>query len=538
MTNIDVPYSKTFLKSLLEIQNDGPTFCPDDISGSSGIDICYTLMKNITSIPWQTDQAGGAGIQDCSTLSQGTFLFNNDQVETAKCCRGDVNKSCYDYLEDYSGNTNSNSNLLSLVFETDDYFTGIYDYNYEGSGNISGKICTTVPFKKKLPNFENFMNQLLKLMAGMLVTVLVATCAEFWLKYGESIDCIFYRSRCGNLNESNKASIIDYIFPDSICYYPYQKCLYEGSKLLGGTKQKGGAGDDNVKYGFNSKFQEYKANGAKCITIHDSKEVADSRIFPYNLADMANEYIGFEFLRKPAKAISFFAAFSNIVGRWFINGFLKKISILYQNHIQKNDILSSIIYIIAFFFSSLIFGFIFVVSIFGTFWMGVIASTTFGAFPEAFLKKALAKCKSGPENGPSYYKLFDFVSNLSVVFFPKEGEEPPGVGKRILNAIKNLFILLLLFPWNMFIWIIGLLSSLLCSFWQIITFIFFFFYVPLSNNLEFLDLVKNHGILLTLYFCSLVITASYTSLDIKTTYAMTGCLALAVFYYFLKYFGD
>ena len=538
MTNIDIPYSKTFLKSLLEIQNDGPQYCPDDISGSSEIDICYTLMKNITTRSWNTSSTGGGNIRDCSALSQGVFVLDNDDSKSAQCCKGDINKSCYEYLQDYSGNTNTDSQLLGAVFPKDDYFTGIYEYDYNGSGSLSGKICLTAPFKKKFPDFENFIRILLWGISAMLVTVLFATSAEFWLKYGESIDCIFYRSRCGNLNENNKSSIIDYIFPAHICYYPYQKCLYEDSKSIGGSNQRGGAGDNNIKYGFNSKFQEYKANGAKCITIHESKETANSRIFPYNLADMANDYIGLEFLRKPLKAISFFAAFSNIVGRWFINGFFKKLSVIYQDHIQSNDILNTIIYIILFFFSSIILIFIILSSVFGTFMAGTIASTTFGAMPEAFLKKALDKCKNGPEDGAKYYELFSLMSMMSVVFFPKDGEEPPGIGKRILNFFFNFIKCLLLFPWNMLIWVIGLITSLLCCFWQIITFVFFFFYVPLSNNLEFLDLIKSHGIFLTLYFCSIIITASSQSLDNTTTGVMGGCLALVAVYYLIKYFGN
>ena len=33
MTNIDIPYSKTFLKSLKIQESGSPSFCPDDISG-------------------------------------------------------------------------------------------------------------------------------------------------------------------------------------------------------------------------------------------------------------------------------------------------------------------------------------------------------------------------------------------------------------------------------------------------------------------------------------------------------------------------
>lgn len=534
MTNIDIPYSKTFLNSLLELDNQtNPQFCPD--MDNSGIDVCYNLMKNITTQSWQNGD--GKNIQDCSNLVEGSFMLNNDVPSAAKCCRGDVNKSCYQYIIESSGNTES-SDLLNFVFAQDDYFTGIYDYNYEGSGNVSGKICLTTPFKEKLPNFVNFTKQLFQLMAGMLITVLMATCTEFWFKYGHSIDCIFYRSKCGNLNENNKASIIDYIFPESLCYYPYQKCLYEDSKLSGGSKQKGGDTiGENVKYGFNSMFKEYKSNGAKCITIHDSKEMANHRIFPYNLADLANEYISYEIIRKPAKAISFYAAHSNIAGRWFINGFLKNLSVLYQDYIQKNDYLTTIIYILCFLFYFFIFGIINIFSILFTFMGGFLLSTARSISPPAFLKKILEKCKNGPENGHEYYQLYSALSSMSVVFFPKEGEEPPGIGKRFLNFLYNILKCLFIIPFNLIIVMIGLLTSLFCSFWQIISFIFYFFYVPLSNHLEFYDLVKNHGILLTLYFCSLVITASYNSLDIKTTYAMSGCFAFIVIYYFIKYSG-
>lgn len=522
MTNIEAPYSRSFLNSLLDIS---PQTCPD----ISDIDTCFNLMKNI-SVNW----APSDEYKDCSSLEQNEFGLTIDNPQMAKCCRGEKSKSCFQYLSDCSGCDGNDSNLLNLVFQQDDYFTGIYDYGTDPSG-IKGKICLTHPFKKKLPNFQNFFIQMAWGLLGILITVIIATCAEFWLKYGESIDCIFYRSRCGNLNKDNKASIIDYVFPDSICYFPYQKCLYGSGNQSGGSKQKGGGPfDEDKKFGFNSNFQEYKANGAKCITLHVSKETADSREFPYNLADIANEYLSSELLRQPLKAISFFALFSNLGGRYIINPIFKKLSILYQDHIEKHDILSTIIYILLFVFYFIIFAFIIASAFFFNFFCGFIFSLIAVIAPKALLEKALSNCKVGPEQGAEYYKL-SVWQNFLPVFNVNEGEEEPGVLKKILNFFLNFPIGIFSFAWFMLLYVIGISTSLICCFCQIISFFFYFFYIPLSNNLEFFDLIKNHGILLTLYFCSTVIAASSTTLDIKTTLAMSGAFGIAIIYYFIKY---
>ena len=92
--------------------------------------------------------------------------------------------------------------------------------------------------KDEIEDFANdFFEVLLVAVILVLITSIFGCCYEFWLKYGNSIECLYYKSKYNNISkEGNKANLINYMFPRNICYLPYQ----EGKTGQMGGKQRGG----------------------------------------------------------------------------------------------------------------------------------------------------------------------------------------------------------------------------------------------------------------------------------------------------------
>ena len=58
----------------------------------------------------------------------------------------------------------------------------------------------------------------------------------------------------------------------------------------------------------------------------------------------------------------------------------------------------------------------------------------------------------------------------------------------------------------------------------------YIFAIPFSNYIEFFDILKNHGDLLTILFCICIIGSSYISLDPTVTGIMSGILAIMILF--------
>jgi hypothetical protein len=63
-----------------------------------------------------------------------------------------------------------------------------------------------------------------------------------------------------------------------------------------------------------------------------------------------------------------------------------------------------------------------------------------------------------------------------------------------------------------------------------VSLIFNLLYVPLSNTIEFMDIIKSHGNLLTILFCLTVLMASLNKLDNITTGILGGLLGILILY--------
>ena len=99
---------------------------------------------------------------------------------------------------------------------------------------------------------------------------------------------IYYKSKCANIGKTEKISLVDYMFPNNICYYPYQACSRSKTGQSGGAKSEG----------IISNFAAYEHSGAKCITLAYDTTIYGEKPIPYNIADFAANNIKSEFLNK------------------------------------------------------------------------------------------------------------------------------------------------------------------------------------------------------------------------------------------------
>lgn len=456
----------------------------------------------------------------------------------------------------------STTELQNKYTPTSDHYMGLEYILDDNSYNI----YHTKPIKREFDSFLNdpnnirkFFNLLLVIIVMILIITIIGSCYEFWLKLGQSINCIYYKNDNCEIGPNNKISVIDYIFPIDICYFPYQTCNPNSSKQYGGTI------NEDIKKGFISKYAEYKSNNAKCITTSDDSENNQvSKPFPYNVADWSFENIENDFYRLPFKAFSYHFLFTVILIRFIINSVLSFVSKKYQENItnKNNYITSNIIFllltglifpIIAYFAESpaltsgpmfIILPFMFIISFCGT--IGVILPIILNLTlikSIGFVKpEFIRKCNIKNEN---YYYLFNYASLMSIFYnvysleynsnkeelSEKIKEAVYYILKVCYNFIKNIFIAaFVLFPMLILYISIAFISNGLAIIYMNFSFLFNLFYIPLSNNLEFFDIIKSHGNLLTILFCIAVIGSSTKSFNPTTTGIMSIALVAIIFY--------
>lgn len=387
----------------------------------------------------------------------------------------------------------------------------------------------------------------------LIVTAIIGTCYEFWLRYGESLDCMYYKTICKNIGSGNgKTSIIDYHIPNKLYNYPYQECIKIAQS--GGKKMKGGS---NEKLGsLESKFYNvYHETGERCITLDYTTAFDPNKPFPYNIADFAEENFSDENIINRSvkliiKTVCFFYLFPMLYARKVLNPILKFLSTKYQTIVKNNAVLSNLVFmllsglmfpIIAYFtgFTELTAGPLFIIlgissgvgMFMGT--IGLFMTLISVILPNNFLN-SIKEPKNYDENKMNIYNNIikkirpnnerpgltpDYYSiNPRKFFWSLEGG-PIAIAKNIICFPFILIFIMLAFTG-------GLLASILASIWMNISIIIKFFYIPLSQPLEFFYIIKEHGHLLTILFCMGVIGASSQSLNPTTTGIMSGILAV------------
>ena len=60
------------------------------------------------------------------------------------------------------------------------------------------------------------------------------------------------------------------------------------------------------------------------------------------------------------------------------------------------------------------------------------------------------------------------------------------------------------------------------------------FYIPLSNPIEFFDIIKSHGDLLTILFCISILISSIDKLNSVTTGIIGGLLGILIIYKIIR----
>ena len=381
----------------------------------------------------------------------------------------------------------------------------------------------------------------------LMLLAILGSCYEFWLRYGNSIDCLYYIGKCKNIGdeskngEAGKVNLIDYVFPNSITYYPYQKCKTTSSQL--GGKQKGGGLLDSLeekeRIGFHSNYISYKkinGNTAKCITLNNDDFNTSGRPFPYNIADFDVESKSIKII---LKFICFFFLFPVLITRIILNKCLTYISSGYQNNVRNNVIISNIIF--ALFIGAipinlggitLLSGIVSLIGIITPI-LGAIGALILVLIPNKIgpFKKALENYND-EEVSTDYYKvlkLFEpegYFYNISNVVELKE---------KVKKILSN-FLCIIPFLISISIGLaLGSISNLAATIYMSFSTIFNFFYIPLSNSIELLDILKDHSGLLTILLCLTVVGSSSYALDGTTTSIMSTLVAILILYKILTY---
>jgi hypothetical protein len=431
--------------------------------------------------------------------------------------------------------------------------TGLHFLDPES--NMTHNICHKDNIEDYINDFFDDTNKIVKffkLLLAAIITVLITSifgcCYEFWLKYGNSIECLYFKSKFNNISqEGNKANLVNYMFPRNICYLPYQEG--KTSQMGGKGKQRGGVfGDTEKLESLNSKFKENYIQGVKCVTVYDdlNASLKSEKGFPYNLADYAENNFDSEMIKMVFKAFSFFFLYTVLAFRIPLNYLLNRLSRNYNSITEKNNLQSNTA-------SNALF------LIFTGLWTPLLA---------------MAGLKVGSKMGPGFL-LTGFLSALTTIFSPvtcivlsliiiisqmanrsvlkrftDQCGIPPdyydlftmrpfhkiyGQGYNLRDIVNytlaNLFIVVIYIVFAMIALISGTLSSMLATIYMNFSLLFNFFYIPLTNTTEFLDLLKNHGDLITILFCMGIIGSSVLSeFDNTVTGIMSFLLVVVMFF--------
>ena len=459
---------------------------------------------NIDFKEWQKDNPDGYARWESETKKCNSDFYNSDQEG---CCYNEsINEPCLS-SDNHTGLTFLGINNKVGNFCHKEEVQTLYNTLFDDPNNIT-----------------KFFKLIVVSILSLLITAIIGTCYEFWLRYGNSIECIYYKSKCANIGKTEKISLVDYMFPNNICYYPYQACSQSKTGQSGGSKSQG----------IISNFAAYEHTGAKCITLEYDTTIYGEKPIPYNIADFAGNNIKSEFILVLAKTISFFFLFPILLARIVLNFIFSRLSRGYQKVIKFNPLLSNVVFLllsglvwplITYFTKSDVF-------LFGPGFLlgGVIGLTMFimncgffatliaTIFPRKLFGTSLDRCNIQA----SYYRIF-----RPELFYPLS---EMSLSRQVFNVIKNLILFFPIIFLATSSIVLGVLMTGVSSIYMCISLLFNFLYIPLSNPLECFSILKSHADLLTILFCIGVIGSAANSLDPITTGIMSGILMLIIVY--------
>lgn len=487
-----------------------------------------------------------------------------------------------------------------------DHYMGI-DYYIDGKRhNVCHKEPVQTYFSAMFDD-PNTLTRFFKLLIGAIIILLVTTifgcCYEFWLRYGDSIDCLYYYSKkCKNISKdfNGKASLLDYMFPNDIHMHPYQKPMKNSPNQMGGTKKKYNMKGGEDKEGFNSKTIDFKSatnEKAKCITLHEDYSESDYRPFPYSVADYVHNSDSYHIIKTPLKIFSFTFLYCVLLTRVFLNWILRNLSRGYGKNI-KSATAGNIVFLLL---CGLLLPYspiaiisvllVIITAIINT--IGLIAAFILCIRPKTglflpFFKFNQHSDNYEPEVLEDYYKVFDYkkyfystkdnpgilafslIPIILLIIFAAlnigEGQTIVFqiiaygfVGALVLNLIfsligfknnedgsykstiadlleklsaifKNIllmFNLIIIFGFSL----VGIsIGSMFANAYMTLSTLFNFLYIPITQPLEFFDIMKDHADLLTILFCIGVIGSASFAFDKNTTGVMSGILVVLILY--------
>ena len=521
--------------------------------------------------------------------------MNEDLAKIPKS-KDDSNKGCY-AVTPQDGD---------IGCDPKDHYMGI-NYNIDG---IRYNICHKEPVQtyfSAMFDDPNTLTRFFKLLIGAIIILLVTTifgcCYEFWLRYGDSIECLYYYSKkCKNISKdfNGKASLLDYMFPNDIHMYPYQKPMKNSPNQMGGTKKKYNMKGGEDKEGFNSKTIDFKSatnEKAKCITLHVDYEDSDYRAFPYSVADYVHNSDSYHIIKTPLKIFSFTFLYCVLLTRVFLNWILRNLSRGYGKNI-KSATAGNIVFLLL---CGLLLPYspiaiislllVIITAIINT--IGLIATFILCIRPRTGLFLPFFKFNQNsdnyePEVLEDYYKVFNYkkyfystkdnpgilafslIPIILLIIFAAlnigEGQSVVFqiiaygfVGALVLNLIfsligfknnedgsfksnianllekisaifKNIllmFNLIIIFGFSL----VGIsIGSMFANAYMTLSTLFNFLYIPITQPLEFFDIMKDHADLLTILFCIGVIGSASFAFDKNTTGVMSGILVVLILY--------
>jgi len=495
----------------------------------SGDSIFGKLKKTQGTCPAKTDICGNfpnsfyvidgtVSLPQCSAAS---FKFTENKDESPSgCCIVDTSNDTCDSMLEAKGFTNIPGKFYDMGIDLTD-----------ASGENQRSICHSAPIRKRTLVISDFITIIIVSALILILTAIVGGCYEFFLKYGECKDCIYYKSSCAN---RKRLSVIDYMFPSVVCNYPYQEC----NKTSGEGGLTGGGPE---KTGFISTYAEYTANGTKCITLHEV-ESKKTKPFPYNLLDYANDSVKLELIRIPMRAFALFFLYTALFTRLLLSYILKKCSIKYQQVVKHNAVLSNIMFL---FLTGILFNiiakytgitalhgangyilyFLIMVSSFAFSLSCMAAMLVLWWYPSLVFEKYYIQCNI-PRN---YYKMV----NIRKMFYSLSDKKRP-LAMRILFIIIDILLLIPLIIVAMMSLCLGVFGSAIAFIYMVLSLLFNMIYIPLSNSVEFLDIIKSHGNLLTILFCVTVLVASINKMNSTTTGILGALTAFIILYTLIR----
>lgn len=483
-----------------------PIFDDDSLFGSK-------LKK--TSCPSKSDICGnlpGTSVLDsfdipkCSAIN---FKFSlTPEDSPSGCCVVDTsNDTCGTYIPE------------SATFDEEDYNIGIQFL--DASGLNPRQICHSAPIRERVIKLKDFFIIIVTSALIILSTAIIGACYEFWLKYGtgKSFEC----SRFNYKKCKEEISPIQYAFPSSLVGYPYtESCT--GETELG------------FPY-FVVTYFNLKSN------TKDEHESVIKKIF--------------KIFGLPVKAFCLNFLYTLVFSRKFISYVLKTLSDAYRNISIGSPLVRNIIFL---FLTGMLFNIIahitkiqylnggpgFVLYILS---LVIMCATIYTLFLTNFIlywwpgdyDKFDSNGKGANDTkSPLLNENFGLVGNVFYAlrypgntYYPDTNKLKPGPINPF-NLLKNIGLALLIFIPVSIAFTAGMVGSMVGLLYMILSLMFNIFYIPLSNTTCFLNIIKDHGDLLTILFCISIIVSSVNSFNSTTSGIIGGLVGVLILYKIYK----